>query len=65
MTEPAAFNHIVLQEDIREGERVRRYTVEIKQDDAWYTIAKGTCIGHKRIHRLDIHMVNTLLIEFK
>ena len=50
---PAAFDHIVLQEDIRKGERVRAYVVEMRQGDAWRKIAAGTCIGHKRIHRLD------------
>ena len=50
---PVTFNHIVLQEDIREGERVRSYVVETRQGDRWRTIASGTCIGHKRIQRLD------------
>ena len=53
LPEPAVFDHIVLQEDIREGERVRAYFVEARQGDTWHTIASGTCIGHKRIHRLD------------
>jgi alpha-L-fucosidase len=50
---PKRFDHIVLQENIREGERVREYVVEAKMDGAWKPIATGTCIGHKRIHRLD------------
>lgn len=49
---PTTFDHIVLQEEIREGERVRSYVVEAKQGDKWEPIAKGTCIGHKRIHPL-------------
>ena len=53
LPETVAFDHIVLQEDIREGERVRAYVVEARQGDAWHEIAGGTCIGHKRIHRLD------------
>jgi len=47
------FDHIVLQEDIRKGERVRAYVVEASQGDTWKAIAEGTCIGHKRIHKLD------------
>ena len=53
LPKPIAFDHIVLQEDIAEGERVRAYKVEARQGDAWCEIASGTCIGHKRIHRLD------------
>jgi len=51
---PKLFDHIVLQEDIAEGQRVRAYKVEVRQGDSWCEIASGTCIGHKRIHRLDI-----------
>ena len=53
LPKPAVFDHIVLQEDIREGERVRTYIVETRQGNAWREIAAGTCIGHKRIHHLD------------
>ncbi len=49
---PVAFDFIVLQEDIRWGERVREYVVEAKRAGLWSEIASGTCIGHKRIHRL-------------
>jgi len=52
-TKGAEFNYVVLQEDIREGERVRNYVLEIMQDGTWQPLAKGTCIGHKRIHYLD------------
>jgi alpha-L-fucosidase len=44
---------IVIQENIRDGERVRRYDLQMRLGDEWRTIATGSCIGHKRIHRLD------------
>jgi alpha-L-fucosidase len=50
---PKTFDHIVLQEDIREGERVREYVLEAARGKTWQRVAAGTCIGHKRIHRLD------------
>jgi alpha-L-fucosidase len=53
LPKPTVFDHIVLQENIREGERVRAYVVETRQGDAWREIATGTCVGHKRIHHLD------------
>jgi alpha-L-fucosidase len=49
------FDHVVLQEDIRHGERVRRYTLEILENGQWQELATGSCIGHKRIHRLSPH----------
>jgi len=46
----ASINHIVLQEDIQKGERVKEYIIEGLIADKWKLVAKGTCIGHKRIH---------------
>lgn len=48
----AVIDVVVLQEDIRFGERVRRYELEACTDGVWRTIGSGSCIGHKRIHRL-------------
>lgn len=49
----AAFDVVVLREEIRFGERVREYAVETRAPDGrWAPVATGTCIGHKRIHRL-------------
>lgn len=42
-------DHIVIMEDIRQGERVLEFVVEGKVDNRWRTIGKGTAIGHKRI----------------
>jgi alpha-L-fucosidase len=43
---------VVLQEDIREGERVREYVLEREVDGVWTECRKGTNIGHKRIIRV-------------
>ena len=45
-------DHIVIQEDISKGELVREYTLEAFADGKWQTVAGGSCIGHKRIHKL-------------
>jgi alpha-L-fucosidase len=42
-----------LMEDINQGERVRRFTVEAKTSEGWTEIWRGTCIGHKRLERFD------------
>ena len=46
-------NTILLQEDIRHGQRVERFTVEAYIDGAWLTIAEGTTIGYKRLLRFE------------
>ncbi|QTE24460.1 alpha-L-fucosidase [Polaribacter cellanae] len=42
-------NHIIIQEDITKGERVRTYIVEGLVNGKWKTLTKGESIGHKRI----------------
>jgi len=44
-------DHVIVMEDIREGERVREYVVEGLADGGWTELARGESIGHKRIQR--------------
>ena len=46
-------NHLVIQEDIKHGERIREYEVEGLVNGAWKPIASGQSVGHKRIERFD------------
>jgi alpha-L-fucosidase len=51
---PKIFDRILLQEDIKEGQRVSRFHVEAElPDGTWATIAEATTIGYKRILRID------------
>lgn len=44
------FKRVVLQEQIRRGQRVEAFTIEAqKADGQWYTLATATTIGYKRI----------------
>jgi alpha-L-fucosidase len=49
LPEPARIDHVILAEDIREGERVRHFTVEAQVQGGWERIGEGACIGHKRL----------------
>lgn len=42
-------NHVMLMEDYRQGERVRRYRLEARVDGRWEQVASGCQIGRKRI----------------
>ena len=46
---PATFNRIVLQEDIRRGQRIAAFTVEALTPAGWETLASETTVGYKRI----------------
>ncbi|MCB9879541.1 MAG: alpha-L-fucosidase [Planctomycetes bacterium] len=48
-----SFDLVVLQEDIRHGERVRGYQLQVRQGGRWLDLGTGSCIGHQRIHVLD------------
>lgn len=49
--EPRQVNVVNIQEDIRLGERVRKYHVEAREGGAWRTIGRGTRIGHRNLLR--------------
>ncbi len=50
---PTTIDHVIVMEDIREGERVREYVVEGRTDQGWAELARGESIGHKRIQGFD------------
>lgn len=46
---PVEFNTLLLQEDIRKGQRVAQFELQYKQEGIWKKAISGTTIGHKRI----------------
>lgn len=48
---PTAFNILMLQEDITQGQHVEEYWVHAFIGGTWAEIAKGTTIGHKKLDR--------------
>lgn len=45
--------YIVLQEYIKLGQRVKKFTVEVNKDNKWVKVADATTIGYKRILKVD------------
>jgi alpha-L-fucosidase len=45
--------YILLQEDIRLGQRVISFTVEVNKENTWEQVAAASTVGYKRILRLD------------
>ncbi|BBE15994.1 alpha-L-fucosidase [Aquipluma nitroreducens] len=48
---PTTFNRFMAQEYIRQGQRVKAFSIEALVDGNWKEIAKATTIGYKRILR--------------
>lgn len=54
LPKPQRINHVMIMEDIRQGERVRQFVVEGQgRSGEWRKLTEGTCIGHKCIKTFD------------
>lgn len=47
---PGRIDRVVIQEDLTQGQLVRRYSIKIREAGVERVVARGTTIGHKRIH---------------
>ena len=45
----AKIDHVVLMEEIRNGERIRKYLLEGLTETGWKPLSHGTAVGHKKI----------------
>lgn len=61
--EPRQVNHVILQEDITKGERIRKYQIEGFSGERWKVLASGRSIGHKRIEKFDTEKVSRIRIK--
>ncbi|MEG2374749.1 MAG: alpha-L-fucosidase [Niameybacter sp.] len=52
LEETFTFNTLMLQEDIREGQRVEEFVVEIEDNEGWKEICKGNTIGYKKLIKI-------------
>jgi alpha-L-fucosidase len=64
MEKPTEIDHVVIQEDIVFGERVREYAVEGQIGEKWIELAIGILIGYKRIERFDAVEVSAVRVRF-
>ncbi|WP_238389820.1 alpha-L-fucosidase [Arenibacter aquaticus] len=61
--EPTDINHVIVQEDIAKGERIREYQIEGFREGRWQTLTKGKSIGNKRIAQFDKVKLSRLRIK--
>lgn len=57
-------NHVIIMEDIAQGERVREYVLEAYSQGDWKELARGSAIGHKKIDRFDTIETDLLRVNF-
>jgi len=56
-------DHVVLEEDLAGGERVRAYRLEGRAGGQWVSLGDGTAIGHKRIQPVPPTAVDAIRLE--
>jgi alpha-L-fucosidase len=44
-------NHVIIQENIENGERIREYEIQVFAGGKWKTTGTGQSVGHKRIQQ--------------
>ena len=52
LARPAAVQWVILEEDLRFGQRIQRYQLEARHEAGWSVIADGQTVGRQRIMRL-------------
>lgn len=60
---PTDINHVIVQEDIAKGERIREYQIEGYTEGRWQTLTKGQSIGNKRIAQFNKVKLSRLRIK--
>lgn len=50
---PKTFDLLLLQENIRVGQRIERFVLEYSEKGEWKKAAEGTTVGYKRLLRFD------------
>lgn len=53
LSEPKEIKYLLIQENIKLGQRVKAFTIEVWKDDAWEEVGFGTTIGYKRIVKIN------------
>lgn len=54
LPEASSVGHVLIMEELREGQKVLAYTIEERRKDgSWAVVAEGQSIGNKRIHQIE------------
>ncbi|MDP4186518.1 MAG: alpha-L-fucosidase [Bacteroidota bacterium] len=64
LVRPEKIDHVIIQEDIVFGERIREYIIEGQSGGKWIELANGTSIGYKRIERFNAVEVSAIRVRF-
>lgn len=58
-------NAVLVREDVRKGQHVEKFDIEVKKGKNWTKVAEGTTIGNKRILRFPDVIADSLRVNIK
>ena len=64
-TKPQNVNHVVIMEDIKYGERIRKFEIFGKKGDEWISLGAGSCVGHKYIHQFKNNELSAIRLNIQ
>ena len=59
---PTPVNHLIIEEDYRQGHRIREYIIEGKVENKWLPIMNGTSVGRKKIDAFKTTAVKSIRV---
>jgi alpha-L-fucosidase len=63
LEKPTWIDHVVVMEDIAQGERIRQYFIEGLVGNTWRELCSGTAVGHKKIDQFDAVQVQQVRLR--
>jgi len=64
LPEVMPINHVMLAEDVREGQRIREYVIEGRREKDWVALVpNGSSVGYNRIDRFDAQEVSAIRLR--
>lgn len=52
LAEPAEIEHVVIMEQLADGQKIAKYRIDAMIDGKWKEVASGQTVGHKRIQKI-------------
>lgn len=62
--EPTEINHVILQEELDKGQRVRAFVVEGYAHDKWTNLCEGSSVGNKKIDQFPAQKIKKIRVRF-
>jgi len=63
LAQPTTIDHVILMEQISEGERIREYVIEGVVGSEWKRLCSGQSVGHKRIQSFAATQVSKVRVR--